>query len=149
MFQKPWQRVLGSLAVAIAAILGGIATVATLAHHDRYRHAGQHGALFLGALVLLASALFLWPQPRDGAEVWFRRLLLIGLASLLTGNLLEGIGAYGYALDDGYAVVNQPLRDVHNGGVMFTPIGMLALLIGLLGTLATRVWSRMKGQSAS
>jgi hypothetical protein len=149
MVDKPWQRVLGSLALAIAAILGSIATVATLAHHDRYRHAGQHGALFLGALVLLASALFLWPQPRGGAEVWLRRVLLLGLASLLAGNLLEGIGAYGYALDDGYVVVNQPLREVHNVGIIFTPIGMLALLIGLLGTLSTRVRLRMKRRSAS
>lgn len=90
--------------------------------------------------VLLACALFVWPRSPATASPWLHRALVIGLICLLTGNVLEMVGAFGYAPDNGYEVVNRPLTTLHAIGVLFSPLGFIAVLLGSVGPLAVWAW---------
>ena len=134
---RTWIGAVGSLILGVAVSVAVIVLVATLVRHDRYQHLGQHLAIGLGLAVVLAASIRVWPPARPGAERWFRWTIQGAVAAGICGQVMEAIGAFGFALDDGYTQTNQALANVHDIGLAFGPLGMLALLVGLLGTAGT------------
>ena len=144
MHDKSWLKVIGSVLLAIAATAVLIALTIVAFNRDRWLHLGQHVSIGAGFAVLLVASQLAWPDARQGAERWLRRALVLGLVMIIIGSALEAIGAFGYALDDGYVTTDRTLAGVHNVGLAFGILGMPTILLGLIGTLVMRIWFRVR-----
>ncbi len=146
---KPWMSVVRSvlLAIAVTGALIGLTIVA--AKHDRWQHLGQHLSIGAGFAVLLIASQRTWPLARQGAEHWLRRGLVLGFTLVLIGSGLEAIGAFGWSLDNGDLTTDRTLSGVHNIGTFFGPFGMLAILVGLIGTTVVRLWLRIQSKHST
>jgi hypothetical protein len=73
-------------------------------------HFAGHFSVGVTVLLLLLTVLWVWPQPSpEQMRSIARRVLVAGLALFGIGQLLEGVGAFGYRGND------QVLRDMLNG----------------------------------
>ena len=139
-------RVVGSLLLAIAVTAGLLALNTVAVNHNRWQHSGLHASIGAGFAILLIASRQAWPAPRQGGDRWLRRVLVLGFAMIVIGSTLEAIGAFGYALDNGNLRTNGTIAGVHDIGLVFTPFGMLAVLVGLVGTVVMQVWFRVRRQ---
>ncbi len=142
-------KVVQSVFLAIAVTGGLIGLTAVAAKHDRWQHLGQHLSIGAGFAVLLIFSQRAWPVPRQGAEHWLRRGLVLGFTFVLIGSALEAIGAFGFGLDNGDITTDRTLSGVHNIGTFFGPLGILAILVGLIGTTVVRLWFRIHGKHST
>lgn len=149
MGKKPWIRVVESVLLAIVVVAGLIGLVVVAVKVDRWQHLGQHFSIGAGAAVLLIASQRAWPAPRKGAELWLRRALVVGFSFVLIGAALEAVGAFGWRLDNGDVETNSFLSGVHNIGLIFGSLGMLAIMVGLLGTTVVRLWFRIRKQQST
>jgi len=136
-----WTRVSASVLLAVVIAVGGGLGIASLVTQVVWRHAGSHLAFGLAALILLISAVYLWPRP-EGRQKWARGVLTAGVVALTAGQVFEAVGAFGYAADDGNLVVNPTVANLHTIGILFFPIGMLLVLGGALSVLGVGLWAR-------
>ena len=135
---KPWMRVVQSVLLAIA-VTGGLSSLASaVLKWNRWQHSGLHIAFGAGFTVLLIASQLAWPAPRQGTERWLRRGLVLGFAIVVMGSALEAVGAFGYALDNGNNRTNGVLAGFHTIGLFVGPLGMVAILVGLIGTAVER-----------
>ena len=141
---KPWMRVVQSVFLAIGVSGGLIGVTIVAAKHDRWQHFGQHFSIGAGFAVLLIFSQRAWPVPRQGAEHWLRRGLVLGFTFVLIGSTLEAIGAFGFGLNNGDVTTDRTFSGVHNIGLFFGPFGILAILVGLIGTTVARIWFRIR-----
>ena len=142
-------RVVQSVFLAIAVTGGLIGLTIVAVKHNRWQHLGQHLSIGAGFVVLLIASQRAWPVPRQGAEHWLRRGLVLGFTFVLIGSALEAIGAFGWALDNEDIRTNRTLSGVHDIGIFFGPPGMLAILVGLIGTTVVRLWFRTRGKHST
>ena len=139
-------RVVSSVLLAVAVTVAFIALMGAsgLNEDSRLGHFGFHAALAASFGILFFAARRVWPTPREGAERWLRRVLVLGFALAFIGSTLESLGALGYPGEDGNSVTNDSLASLHSIGLVFTPFGMLAILVGLVGTLVWRILFRIR-----
>ena len=142
-------KVVQSVFLAIAVTGGLIGLTIVAVKHDRWQHLGQHFSIGAGFAVLLIFSQRAWPVPRQGAEHWLRRGLVLGFTFVLIGSTLEAIGAFGFGLDNGDVTTDRTLSGVHNIGMFFGPLGILAILVGLIGTTVVRLWFRIHGKHST
>lgn len=147
--RKPWIGVVKSVLLALAVTGGLIGLVVVAVKVDRWQHVGQHFSIGAGAAVLLIASKRAWPAPRKGAEHWLRRTLILGFSFVLIGAALEAVGAFGWRLDNGDVETNSTLAGVHNIGLIFGSLGMLAIMVSLLGTTMVRLWFRIRKQHST
>ena len=146
MLQKPWMKVVGSVLLAFAVTAAFIALMIAIGVNEdsRLGHFGFHAALAASFGILFFAARRVWPTPREGAERWLRKLLVLGFALAFIGSTLESLGAFGYSVEDGNRVTNDSLASVHSIGLVFTTPGLPVILIGLVGTLVLRILFRIR-----
>ena len=149
MGRKPWLRVVESVLLAIAVTAGLIGLTIVAVKHDRWQHLGQHISIGAGFTVLLIASQLAWPAPRQGVERWLRRGLVLGFSFILIGSALEAVGAFGFGLDNGDVTTDRTLSGAHNIGTFFGSLGMLAILVGLIGTTVVRLWFRIRRQPST
>ena len=139
-------RVVGSVLLAVAVTAAFIALMAArgINEDSRLGHFGFHAALAASFGILFFAARRVWPTPREGAERWLRKLLVLGFALVFIGSILESLGALGYSVNDGGWVTNRTLANVHTIGLVFTTPGLPVILIGLVGTLVLRIMFRIR-----
>lgn len=142
-------RIVQSVFLAIGVTGGLIGLTIVAAKHDRWQHFGQHFSIGAGFAVLLIFSQRTWPVARQGAEHLLRRGLVIGFTFVLIGSVLEAIGAFGFGLDSDRVTTNRTLYGVHNIGLYFGPLGILAILVGLIGTTSVRLWFRIHGKDST
>lgn len=95
---------------------------------DPYAHLFSHLAFAMPALGLFVTALRKWPRPaRDRYFELARKVLLVGLAVAGGGQLIEGVGAFGYTGDESTNI----LSSVHPVGLGISTLGLLALMLGV------------------
>ena len=146
---KPWMRVVLSVLLAIA-VTGGLGWLANaVLEYNRWQHSGSHIAFGAGFAVLLIASQLAWPVPRQGAERWMRWGLVLGFAIVLMSSALEAVGAFGYARDNGGVRTNGALAGIHTIGLFVGPLGLVAILVGLIGTAVVRVWVRIRRQHST
>jgi hypothetical protein len=104
---------------------------------DEFSHAAFHLAITLPLLAIVVTSRR-WRAPEPGVGTGARRSLLIGLAFVCAGGVLEAIGAFGY---EGDTRQYELVAKLHDLGLFFGPFGFLFLLVG--GVLALGL--RMKG----
>lgn len=138
-------RVVGSVLLAMAVNAALIALTKAAFSDDRWDHATGHASFGAGIAVLLVASQMVWPNPRQGVERWLRRTLVMGLAMATIGSTMEAIGGFGDGPYDVNATTDRILDGAHNVGLVFTILGMLAMLVGLIGTLVIRIWFRVRG----
>jgi hypothetical protein len=141
-----WAAVVVTTGIAALVTVGGLTLVDHAALNILARHVGTHAAAGLGGIVLLASAIFVWPRAH-GIGRWARRTLTAGLVVILIGQGLEAVGAFGYDPDDGYLVTSDPLAQVHAGGLMLFPPGVVVFLAGAV--LSVSLWIRRQLRHAA
>jgi hypothetical protein len=99
-------------------------------------HFAGHFSVGVTVLLLLLTVLWVWPQPSpEQMRSIARRVLVAGLALFGIGQLLEGVGAFGYRGND---QVNF-LATVHNlalVGVVGLPIALAGALLWVMLALA-------------
>ena len=109
---------------------------------DEAGHATSHLAVGLPALLLLFSL----PRWRERAPGWpgavGRRLLVIGLALIGGGQVLEAVAAFGF---EGYARQHEWLAKLHDLSMFAAPPGLLLLIIGGVFTVVARMNQRAEG----
>lgn len=115
---------------------------------SRLGHFGFHAAYAASFGILFYSSRRFWPDPREGVERWFRKLLVVGFPLAFIGSILESIGALGYGVDDNSITTNEVLASVHSIALVFTIPGLLATLFGLVGTFAMRISFRIRKSGA-
>ena len=111
----------------------------------RTQHWAGHLSFAVGMTVLLGTAWRArpaWPGRRAGVISW---LPAIGLAVLLAGQLIEAMGAFGWAEFDGYLVVDDRLAQLHQIGILLFPPGLLLLVAGLGLGAARHFWNGKPG----
>ena len=137
-------RVVQSVLLAIA-VTGGLFWLAhAVLEYNRWQHSGEHIAFGAGYTVLLIASQLAWPAPRQGAERWLRRGLVLGFAIVVMSSALEAVGAFGYALDNVNYRTNGALAGIHMIATFVGALGMVAILVGLIGTAVVRVWVRIR-----
>lgn len=110
-------------ALALAIVVMVIASAFPLSGEGR--HAVGHVAPGVAALFLAVAVRNVWSPPRPARASRVARMILwVGLLLFGTGQIVEGVGAFGYS---GYARVNS-LAVSHDLGVM---IGLVGLLLAL------------------
>ena len=145
MHDKSWLKVIGSVLLAVAVTAALFALTAIALNRDRWEHIGMHFSIGAGFAVLLVASRMVWPSPRQGAERWLRRALEFGLVAIIIGSVMEIIGAFGYALNDGDMKSDRTLAAVHDIGPVIVPLAMLAALVGLIGTFVMQIWFKVRG----
>ena len=141
---KPWMRVVQSVFLSIGMTGGLIGLTIVAAKHNRYQHFGQHFSIGAGFAVLLIFSQRSWPVAGQGAERWLRRGLVLGFTFVLIGSVLEAIGAFGFGLDSDRVTTNRTLYGAHNIGLFFGALGILAIMVGLIGSTVVRLWFRIR-----
>ena len=142
-------RVVQSVLLAIA-VSGGLSWLAdAVLYYNRWQHAGGHISFGAGFTVLLIASQLAWPAPRQGAERWLRRGLVLGFAMVVMGSALEVVGAFGYSRDNGSVRTNDALAGFHQIGLFVGPLGTVAILVGLIGTAVVRAWVRIRRQHST
>lgn len=124
----------GGIILAIALLAGA----GILAESQATDHARLHAAVAL-AVLLLAGAI-LGVRPRPGTP---SRAMIIGLVLFAGAQLLESVGALGYAADNDTR--RNDLAIAHDVGLVATPIAMLALVVAVaiaVGALRTPLLGR-------
>lgn len=117
------------LTVLLAAVTISVAVL--VAFQGNTEHWADHWSLALPALMLGGLILFTWPPLAHGRTAQVVHWLLIaGLALFGFGQLVEGLGAFGYE-QDGHSEAND-LVVVHAIGVGMTAIGIAPVLAGLV-----------------
>lgn len=124
-----------SVAVTLAAI-GLLMTIGSAVAADRLPDAVGHGLshLFVGGPLawLLTAALRSWPPARAIAPGRLgRRVALVGLAGVVTGQVLEVVGA---RVGEPSASAVEELA--HTAGMVVTTLSMLVLVVGCVLALA-------------
>lgn len=114
-----------------AAIAGGVLAfivLGSLGLKDPFAHLFSHLAFAVPALALLVAAIRRWPPavPERYAEL-ARRVLVTGLAVAGGGQLMEGLGAFGYTGNGRENV----LAVAHDLGLGISTLGLLALMFGI------------------
>jgi hypothetical protein len=128
---------------SIAAVLWVVPAAVILAFigrdEDELGHAAFHLATTLPLFAILVSSRR-WRAPEKGMAVGARRSVLIGLAFVCAGAVLEALGAFGY---EGNARQYELVAKFHDVGLGLGPVGFLFLLVGAVLALGVR----MKGAS--
>lgn len=110
----------------IAAALGWFLVAGTLADAEAADHAQLH-ATIVAVLLLVAGAIRArWPAA--GLASWAPT---VGLLLFATGQAFEALGAIGYD-----AAGRQKLAELHDVGLMVTPLGLVATVVGIAIGLA-------------
>lgn len=122
-------RPVGSV-LATIAVIAAFMTIGSVAGGDGLPDAVGHALshLFVGAPVgvLLVVVLRRWPPPRRTAPGRpARRIVTIGLAGVVTGQLLEVVGA---RVDEPTATTLEGVA--HTAGMIVTTLSMLTLAVG-------------------
>ena len=124
-------------AVILAAVL--VALWLALPLSGRSEHAVSHLALGVPVALLVVLAVKTWPAPVSGLPASLaRKLLLVGLAFLGGGQLIEAIGAFGY---DDYDVRNG-LAVFHEMGVLIGPLGIVLTMAGAIASFGVALAAR-------
>jgi hypothetical protein len=122
------------------AVLAGLAAVAatvaaTVAVGDATGHAVGHLAVGLACLILFVGVAAAWhPTPGSGkASVRGMVLLVLGVGAF--GSFIESLGGAGYDAANLERRVDS-LAALHGIGVLFGPVALLAIPLGLVTLLA-------------
>jgi hypothetical protein len=131
-----WRR---ATAATVGALVAGVALsflVTRLPLDSEGEHFAGHFLVGFPVLLVLVAVLWAWPRPSaDRTSRMARSVLVVGLAMFGGGQVVEGVGAFGY---DGHDRVNA-LAGLHN----------LGFAVGLLGWSSPwwapcyRCWSRL------
>ncbi len=119
----------------VAAVLAGFAVVvaivaATVAVGEATGHAISHLATGLACLAIYAGLAALWHPPAGSGKASFEGMELLVLAIAAFGSLVESLGGAGY--DAANLERRLPtLASLHDVGVLFAPVALLAVPIGL------------------
>lgn len=139
--QSRWNGGLRLLAAAIfstTVAVGGASIVQATTSPGRVQHSDVHLIIAVGLAVLIITS---WRAKATASTNWIpswsARLIVAGLCILAGGQLLEALGAYGWAEFDGYQVVNLRLALLHSIGIRLFPVGLLTVLAGALLRIAT------------
>lgn len=134
--------------VATASVMGTMAIILLLAFAgslfaDRLSaslgHGIGHAAVALPVVALAVLAVKVWPRPRDVAPGRVARVIVVmGLAGLATGQLLEVLGA---RVDQPNAHGIEALA--HTAGQIVTVLSLPVLLAGGLMTLIAAARARV------
>jgi hypothetical protein len=131
--QPGWRTVaLTTLAAIVAMVVFSITAERTATQYswsDEVEHATGHAALGIPLLLLIVAALWRWPPPRPTrASRRARMLIIIGLAAVTAGQILESAGALGYS---GNSRTQPALAFAHDIGIIAGPLGLLIVAGGL------------------
>jgi hypothetical protein len=121
--------------VALAALLLAVADL--LADGGASSHARSHAAIALG--VLIAAGAILWVRPVGGPA---GRALVIAFMLVAAGQLIEGVGALGYAADNDTR--HSDLALAHDVGSMVAPVALLSLAVAVGIAAAARIAPRSR-----
>jgi hypothetical protein len=129
---RRWALVAGASAAVVSASLPVGSGV--LSSGDASGHVAMH-ALFAGITALSATAAaLLWPSQRG-----FLAIARIAgpalIASFSAAQFVEGLGAFGFAADNGTAR-SEALVRVHRVGAALSQPGLLLAAVGVLAVLA-------------
>lgn len=111
----------GVLAALVWFLVAGM-----LAEPESAEHARLHAAIV--AMLLLVAGAIRTRWPSAGLASWAPA---VGLSLLAVGQAFEAIGAIGFD-----ASGRQGLAELHDIGLMITPLGMVATVIGITIGLA-------------
>jgi len=116
------------LAIGLAVVL--LLVSGALIEAENPSHAANHLAFAIPELVL-AFALFRLCRPPKPTRIgrWSRYALVAGLVLIAGGDVIEAIGAFGYAGDQSRIEV---LTTIHNGSWMIQFPGAFIFLIGVV-----------------
>ena len=119
----------------VAAVLAGFAVIAgavaaTVAVGEAIGHATAHLVTGLACLAIYVGLAALWhPQPGSG-KASLRGMALLVLAIGALGSFIESLGGAGY--DAANLEPRIPtLASLHDIGILFAPVALLAVPIGL------------------
>ncbi len=129
-------------ALAVAVPLIAVLLLVGSRLGDEPGHAASHLAVGLPAVLLLFSA----SRWRERASGWAgsvgRKLLLLGLALIGGGQVLEAVAAFGY---EGYVRQYEWLARLHDFSMFAGPPGLLLVIIGGILTVVARMNQRAEG----
>lgn len=120
-----------AVSVAATALLAAALTVIwlVLPLSGSLDHAVGHLVLGVPVTILFVWAVRAWPALAPGRPaVIVRAVLLVGLALVAGGLVVEAVGAFGYG-DDGYEVAND-LAVLHDVGLGLWTIGFPLVMAG-------------------
>lgn len=132
------------LAVSVpGAVLSSVAltlVVARLPLDQNADHAGLHLAVALPAIALAVVLSKVWrPSASERHAAAARLVLLLGVAMMALGSVVEALGAFGY--DDSGGRAGQ-LAALHDVGVAIAPVGIFLLLVGAVLAIAVALGAR-------
>jgi hypothetical protein len=116
--------------VALAAAL--LAGADALADGGASSHARLHAAIALGALIAAGAVLRVRPVGGPAS-----RALVIAFVLVAGGQLLEGVGALGYAADNDTR--RSDLALAHDAGIAVAPVALLSLAVAVGIAAAARI----------
>lgn len=126
----------GLIVGGVLAAIGWFLVAGTLADAEAADHARLHAAM-VAVLLLVAGAIRArWPSA--GLASWAPT---VGLLLFATGQAFEAIGAIGYD-----ATGRQMLAELHDVGLMVTPLGLVATVIGI--TISLALWPGRRAGAA-
>jgi len=122
------------------AVLAGLAAAAavvaaTVAVGDATGHAVGHLAVGLACLILFVGVAAAWHPPQGSGKASIRGMVLLILGVGAFGSFIESLGGAGYDAANVERRVAS-LAALHGIGVLFGPIALLAIPLGLVTLLA-------------
>jgi hypothetical protein len=102
-------------------------------------HFAGHFSVGVTVLLLLLAVLWAWPRPSsDQMRSMARRILAAGLALFGIGQLVEGVGAFGFRGNDQVNFL-ATVHDLALVGLVGVPIALAGALLWVMLALAARL----------
>ena len=135
-----WRR---ATAATVGALVVGVALsfiLPRLPLGGEREHFGGHVAVGLPVLLVLLAVLWAWPRPSaDRTGRMARWVLVVGLAMFGGGQVVEGVGAFGYSGNDR----ENALAGLHDLGFGVGTLGFLVAVAGALLSVLVAVARRL------
>lgn len=116
----------GLIVGGVLAAIGWFLMAGALADAEASDHARLHAAIVAVLLLVAGTIRARWPSA--GLASWAPT---VGLILFAAGQAFEAVGAIGYD-----ATGRQKLAELHDVGLMITPLGLVATVVGITISLA-------------
>jgi hypothetical protein len=134
---RHWSPLWTSLA-AVGLFVVALVCITSIALSDQVFYFARYLSVAVPALLLVATAVWLWPRPSNRLGKVARVVILAGLALLVLSSVVEAIGIWGWSWNGAgrYVVTNQGLAQIHDLGRLGSGLGELSLVAGVLLVIA-------------
>jgi hypothetical protein len=142
---RRWSPLWTSL-TAVGLFLVALAAITSVALDEQVFYFARDLSAAGPALLLVAAAIWLWPRPQGQLGRLARAVVLVGLALFGLGYAVQAIGVWGWSWNGAgrYVVSDQGLAQTWEFGHTGTTLGGLALVVGVVLTMASAVQRRRR-----